>query len=293
MPRRTPLIFDLTKGNASPHRTHSLGLLRGIVIAASISRPVFAPRADRSWRCDMPPETDASLRNGYHRLRRPAAAIGLTGHAEPLLGRLARASEPDDQRVSRPLRIGFVILVLFEMVYLLEVGLFESGHLTTASYFSAFDIALASMAFGATYLHWFKRHWRAFTMGVFQSVIVSRTLMGIALDQDEPVLVALFAIVVITAMFVPWNLRWHLGLMAASMVSFSGISLIGAIDTERCPALAHTLGDHGALVESYLAQKILSDRSASRGRAAQGHRGESRRDDDRASTRWCLPRCQR
>ena len=41
--------------------------------------------------------------------------------------------------------------------------------------------------------------------------------MGLAMDEDEPVLLALFALVLGTAMLVPWDLRWELGLMGRGL----------------------------------------------------------------------------
>ena len=113
-----------------------------------------------------------------------------------------------------------------------------------ATYFSVFDVALASAAFAATYLRWFKDHWRGVTMALCLAVILSRTLMGLAMDEDEPVLLALFALVLGTAMLVPWDLRWELGVMGAGLASFTMVSLLGAVDLddiERWLILAATM----------------------------------------------------
>src|ERR1700733_14718460 len=183
-------------------------------------------------------EVDADL-NGL-----PGPPAEATAYDESLLGRLVHVSEPADARVATPLRFAFMLLALFELVYLIEVWLFERKYAAVATSFSVLDVALASAAFGATYLPWFKVHWRGLTMALCLAVIVSRTLMGIAMDEDEPVLLALFALVLGTAMLVPWDLRWELGVMGAGLASFTVVSLLGALeldDIERWLILAATM----------------------------------------------------
>ncbi|HYL58977.1 MAG TPA: response regulator [Candidatus Acidoferrales bacterium] len=164
-------------------------------------------------------------------------------HDESLIGRLAQISGADDERVGAALRIGMIFLAVFELVYLLEVALIEIQFLAAASYFCAFDLGLAAATFIATYLRWFKHHWRAVTMALCLGVIGSHTLMSIAMYQDEPLQIALFALVLGTTMLVPWSLRWQLGLVAAGIVSFSVVSLRGEVqanDVQRWMALAAT-----------------------------------------------------
>jgi hypothetical protein len=162
----------------------------------------------------------------------PVAVAGTAGYrdgqaeggSDSLADTLARISAPADGQIGAGLRLGLPILVLLGALYLLEVWLRESRLLATAAWFSAFDFAMATLAFGATYLDWYKRHWRGTTMALCLALIASHTLMGIAMDEDEPVLLALFALVLGTAMLVPWNLRWQCGLSAAGLASFTVVS---------------------------------------------------------------------
>ena len=166
------------------------------------------------------------------------------GASDSLADTLAQISAPSDGQIDAGLRVGLPILVLLGALYLLEVWLRESRLLATAAWFSAFDFAIATLAFGATYLDWYKRHWRGTTMALCLALIASHTLMGIAMDEDEPVLLALFALVLGTAMLVPWNLRWQCGLSAAGLASFTVVSLIGAVDSsdlQRWLILASTM----------------------------------------------------
>src|SRR5271165_6758866 len=112
-------------------------------------------------------EIDASLAD-------PATPTVGVASDESLLGRLMHVSEPAAEQVGAPLRTGFLLLALFEVVYLLEVWLFERKYAAIATYFCVFDLALATTAFGATYFQWFKQHWRELTMALCLAVIVSR-----------------------------------------------------------------------------------------------------------------------
>ncbi len=192
----------------------------------------------------MVPETDSNLESRGIDLPRPAAAAESAVHAEGLIGRLAQISGSADEPAGAGLRIGMVLLAVFELVYLLGVGLIELPFLATASIFCAFDLGLATATFLATYLLWFRCHWRGVTMALCVGVILSHTLMSVAMDQDEPLQMALFMVVLGTAILVPWNLRWQLGSMAAGFVGFS-VVLLGADvepnDVQRWLALAATM----------------------------------------------------
>ena len=166
------------------------------------------------------------------------------GASDSLADILAQISAPSDGQIGAGLRLGLPILVLLGALYLLEVWFRESSLLATVAWFCAFDFAMATLAFGATYLDWYKRHWRGTTMALCLALIASHTLMGIAMDEDEPVLLGLFALVLGTAMLVPWNLRWQCGLSAAGLASFTIVSLIGAVDSsdlQRWLILASTM----------------------------------------------------
>jgi len=166
------------------------------------------------------------------------------GGSDTLADTLAQISAPSYRQIGAGLRLGLPVLVLLGALYLLEVWLRESNLLATAAWFCAFDFAMATLAFGATYLDWYKRHWRGTTMALCLALIASHTLMGIAMDEDEPVMLALFALVLGTAMLVPWNLRWQCGLSAAGLASFTCVSLIGVVDSsdlQRWLILASTM----------------------------------------------------
>ena len=166
------------------------------------------------------------------------------GASDSLADILAQISAPSDGQIGAGLRLGLPILVLLGALYLLEVWFRESSLLATVAWFCAFDFAMATLAFGATYLDWYKRHWRGTTMALCLALIASHALMGIAMDEDEPVLWGLFALVLGTAMLVPWNLRWQCGLSAAGLASFTIVSLIGAFDSsdlQRWLILASTM----------------------------------------------------
>src|SRR5215469_8986617 len=191
-----------------------------------------------------------------------AAAGPPEAHNESLLGRLAHVSQPVDGQTS-PIRLALGLLVLFELLYLIEIWKFETRSLGIATYFIFVDVALAAAGFSASYTAWFERHWRAITLAVCLGVIVCRTAMGIAMDEDEPVLLILYALVLGTAVLVPWDLRWELCLMGAGLASFTLVSFIGAVDLEdfqRWMILAATMAvaaNFISLKKYYLAQASL------------------------------------
>jgi two-component system sensor histidine kinase/response regulator len=158
------------------------------------------------------------------------AAGAPVGYAERPPNMVTHRKEPPGQWMSSRLRTGLVILILLEAANLLEVRTLGSTYLATASYFCAFEILLAITVFSASFLGKFERHWRGATMALCLTVILSHTLLAIAMDENEQALVALFVIVMITALLVPWSMRWQCALSVAGLVSFIIMSLTGTIE---------------------------------------------------------------
>ena len=57
-------------------------------------------------------------------------------------------------------------------------------------------------------------------------LVTSRTLSTLAIDQDEPLLLALFMLALGTAVLVPWSARWQGVLTLAGLLAFA----IAAVD---------------------------------------------------------------
>jgi PAS domain S-box-containing protein len=195
----------------------------------------FIPDASRTLRgCDERDkmlETDATMETGAQQLLAVAASAPV-GYAQRSLDALTHPRERTGEWMSSRLRTGLVILILLEAANLLEVRTLGSTYFTTASYFCAFETLLAITVFSASFLGKFERHWRGVTMALCLTVILSHTLLAIAMDEEEQALVALFVIVMSTALLVPWSMRWQCVLSVAGLVSFIIMFLTGTIEHE-------------------------------------------------------------
>jgi hypothetical protein len=135
-----------------------------------------------------------------------------------IMAALACGSESDLRQLNALLRTGLGVVCFFEAATWLEVARFEPTLLYTERPFFVFDIGLVGAAFCLTYCKWFRRNWRAATMAFCLILIASRTLSTLAISQDEPLLLALFAVMSGAAVLVPWSARWQGLLALASLV---------------------------------------------------------------------------
>jgi len=167
---------------------------------------------------------------------------------------LASASTADMGQLNTLLRTGLGLVFLFEVVTWLAVARFDPELLHTEQPFFLFDIALVGAALGLTYFRWFGRNWSPVTMAFCLMLIASRTLSTLAIDQDEPLLLALFVLVLGTAVLVPWSVRWQGVLTLAGLIAFAIAAMNGAVK----PADLHrwlVLAAIGAFALSFTALK--------------------------------------
>ena len=179
------------------------------------------------------------------------------------MGALACASESRLEQLNALLRIGLGIVFFFEVATWLEVARFEPALLYTERPFFIFDVALAGGGLCLTYSKWFARNWRAVAMAFCLILIASRTLSTLAINQDEPLLLALFVLMLGAAVLVPWSARWQGLLTLASLMAFGIATADGVVKStnlQRWLVLA-TMGAFGlsftALKDHYRAQAIL------------------------------------
>jgi len=143
---------------------------------------------------------------------------------------LVRGSESDLRRLNALLRTGLGIVFFFEVATWLEVAQFEPSLLSIERPFFIFDIALVGAALGVTYGKWFRRNWRMVSMAFCLILIASRTLSTLAIDEDEPLLLALFVLILSAAAVVPWSARWQGLLTLASLVAFGIADASGVVE---------------------------------------------------------------
>jgi hypothetical protein len=143
--------------------------------------------------------------------RPKSAGLRMTGSThwhERFMAVLAGASESNLRQLNVLLRTGLGLVLLFELGSWLDVARFKPALLNTEQVFLIFDIALAGVGLCLTCFAWFKNNWRPVMMGFCLILITSRTFATIAIDQDEPLLLALLVLALGTAALVPWGARW-------------------------------------------------------------------------------------
>ena len=139
---------------------------------------------------------------------------------ERIMAALACGSESDLRQLNALLRTGLGLVFFFEVATWLEVARFEPTFLHLERPFFIFDIALVGAALCVTYCKWFMRNWRAVAMAFCLILIASRTLSTLAINEDEPLLLALFVLILGAAVLVPWSARWQGLLTLASLIAF-------------------------------------------------------------------------
>jgi signal transduction histidine kinase/CheY-like chemotaxis protein len=181
------------------------------------------------------------------------------------------SSEGEDGRPRRALLIAaFSMVALFQLACLVEpqwrAQLEGLPNVPTAvpPILSFADAALTVLALGLSSLLPIGRRWRFWIVGYWTGFIAIRTAICIFADQDEPLVLALFVVVLSSATFVPWTLGWETIVAAMCMVAFTIASFVGVIeftDVERwiILAVAAAFGlSFCALKETYLRQHRLN-----------------------------------
>jgi len=186
------------------------------------------------------------------------------GHARFMVA-LACASESNLRQLNALLRTGLGIVLLFELGTWLKVARGEPALLHTERPFFIFDIALVGVGLCLTYIKWFKNCWRPVTMAFCLILLASRTLSTLAIDQDAPLLLALFVLALGAAVLVPWSARWQGLLSLAGLIAFTIAAMEGVVEPEDLnrwlvlAAIGAFAVSFTALKDHYRSQTILID----------------------------------
>ncbi|MGH7915322.1 MAG: response regulator [Candidatus Binataceae bacterium] len=167
---------------------------------------------------------------------------------------LACAPESNLPQLNALLRIGLGVVFFFEVATWLEVARFAPALLHAERPFFIFDIALVSVALCLTHLNWFERNWRAITMTFCLLLMLSRTLATFAIDNDQPLVLAIFVLVLGTTVLVPCSARWQGAFTLAGLIAFAVAAVAGVV----VPAHLHrwlVLAIMGAFALSFTALK--------------------------------------
>jgi PAS domain S-box-containing protein len=118
-----------------------------------------------------------------------------------------------------PIRVGLVLLPLFELTYfatdLLRVNDWRA---LGANVFNIVAIAAVVAVLDGSF---FQRHWRGVSLALFLSLIVSTTICGLLLNRLEWPFVTVILLMLGAGTLVPWNNNWQFALTFSSLAAIA------------------------------------------------------------------------
>ncbi|HVA41026.1 MAG TPA: histidine kinase dimerization/phospho-acceptor domain-containing protein, partial [Candidatus Binataceae bacterium] len=151
---------------------------------------------------------------------------------------------PDDAWAVLLTRLGIAIILVSQPLFIIsELRLAAAGEVDPwlLTGFHLFNFAAALAGLGISWTRGFREHWRAAAFSLCAMVIVSSTVMSVAAGgRHEAFFVSLLLIMLGSAMLVPWESRWQLGLGTLSVSALlANVMLARQIDPNL---LYHWLG---------------------------------------------------
>jgi two-component system sensor histidine kinase/response regulator len=128
---------------------------------------------------------------------------------------------PDDAWAVLLTRVGIAIILVTQPLFIISELRLGGAHevnpwLLTG--FHLFNFAAALSGFSISWTHSFREHWRSAAFSLCSMLIVSSTVMSVAAGgRHEALFLSLLHIMLGSAMLVPWESRWQLGLGALSV----------------------------------------------------------------------------
>jgi PAS domain S-box-containing protein len=128
---------------------------------------------------------------------------------------------PDDAWAVLLTRVGIAIILLTQPFFIiseLRLGDAREVHGWLLTGFHLFNFAAALSGLSISWTRGFREHWRSAAFSLCSMLIVSSTVMSIAAGgRHEALFLSLQQIVLGSAMLVPWESRWQLGLGTLSV----------------------------------------------------------------------------
>ncbi len=123
----------------------------------------------------------------------------------------------------------FQVGSLFKAQWLFEA---ELHHYSTAvpAYLDYAELILTALALLLTLAVLTEKRWQVWVLSYWGGIIAIRLLMCIVVDQDEPLVVALMAVVLTTGLLMPWSAAWQSAIAGMTLVAFTIASFVGVID---------------------------------------------------------------
>jgi len=185
------------------------------------------------------------------------------------LGRLIAAltsapeSDSDLPRLRRLLLLGLGLILALEIANFFRVAWGDPAALPVPLVLRIFSIALTCVALGAIPLMRSARGWQWWVMAFCIALVIDRTIVAIAVNEDDPLLLTLLVVILGSALFVPWSVRWQGALALINLAAGTVLVWYGLIryrDRERWIVLAVTTAfavSFTALKDYYQRQKLL------------------------------------
>ncbi len=151
------------------------------------------------------------------------------GVIERLIARISCASDSgiDTRQLKQSLLIGLAMLAFFEVAE--QVFPIVSGPSRTSDPIGFLIFNLSLIGVSALSLPWLGRNWRWWTLLFCVILMLSFTIAGIVLDEDDPVLMGLLVLVITSAVAIPWNARWQASVGLIALGSFTASALTGVV----------------------------------------------------------------
>ncbi len=123
---------------------------------------------------------------------------------------------PDDAWAVLLTRVGIIIILVTQPLFIvseLRLGNAQEVNPWLLAGFHLFNFAAASAGLGISWTRAFREHWRSAAFSLCAMLIVSSTVMSMAAGgRHEALFVSLLLIMLGSAMLVPWEAPWQLGL---------------------------------------------------------------------------------
>src|ERR1700758_3056896 len=130
---------------------------------------------------------------------------------------------PDDAWAVLLTRVGIAIILLTQPFFIiseLRLGDAREVHGWLLTGFHLFNFAAALSGLSISWTRGFREHWRSAAFSLCSMLIVSSTVMSIAAGgRHEALFLSLQQIMLGSAMLVPWESRWQLGLGTLSVTA--------------------------------------------------------------------------
>ncbi len=162
----------------------------------------------------------------------PSLASGLTtaiGLGDRLIARISCASDSgiDIRQLKRLLLIGLAVLALFEGASWVFPILSGPAGIPDPIAFRIFNLTLVSVS--ALSVPWIGSNWRWWTFAFCLTFTLSVTIAGLVVDEDDPVMLAMFVLVITSSLTIPWSARWQVSLGLLALCAFTVNAMTGVV----------------------------------------------------------------